>query len=253
MNEIHMLEDEWTIKKEIEYPLDRVRKMGDFIKEHKISLLLDYILNNLVEKYRIVATISRRFLKLLRRGEEEEKILPHLSLILSWQESILSDFEVIEETVKVIHLYVEELINFLSQRLNIFLPESERMAIETIFDNTHNFVREAMKRVDEMFYPHKVRLRRQERIDEAIVPFLVIQPSIVEHAFSPIVSIVAALEKIEEKVNEIISLAERKEKNGFLPYPTEFEERRKDVSQIFPEEVNKTRRLTLRKFTRFTE
>lgn len=239
-------------KKEIrewgESPLDAVRNLANLIREQKIGLLLSFVVEGLSEKYQLALNLAERILDLLRRGKESEKLRPFLTLLQSWQKNMLSDLEVLKNSIEVINSYVEELNDLLFEKLNFVIPEPEQEAIDAVFDNLRNFVAEAEKRVKEMFQPQKVRIRRKDEIiGEVTLPFLVVNPAVVEHAFSPILSIIAALEKLEEKIDVMVSLAERREKNGYFPYPQEFEEFTEDVSQISPEEVNKSCRLTLRK------
>lgn len=246
------MEKEESSRKEIrewgESPLGAIRNLANFIREQKIELLLSFVVEGLSEKYQLVLNLAERVLDLLRRGKESEKLRPFLTLLQSWQKNMLSDLEVLTNSVEVINSYVEELNDLLFEKLNFVIPEPEQEAIDAVFDNLRNFVAEAEKRVKEMFQPQTVRLRRKEKIiGEVTLPFLVVKPAIVEHAFSPILSIIAALEKLEEKIGVIVSLVERREKNGYFPYPQEFEEFTEDVSQISPEEINKSCRLTLRK------
>lgn len=220
--------------------LSVAKKFSEHIKQRKIRLLLDFVIDVLRAKYVLISSLGEEVLSLIQMGKTEAMVYELLSLLNVWKNNMVSDLNIIQHSVNELITLFDELHSIFSAA-GFTIPEPQLRAMDNLFANMDDFILEARKRLGEMFQQETVNIKKREGKTEKIpVPRLVIQPTIVEHAFSPIRSLIAALEKLIDKIDELLSLLESKQKNGNLMSPREYGDFSQDVRQISPEEVNKS-------------
>lgn len=215
------------------------KKFGEAIKERKIRLLLDFVIDVLHAKYVLVSSLGEEVLFLIQKGRTDAMLYELLSLLNVWKNSMVNDLNIIQHSVNELITLFNEFHSLLSAA-DFIIPEPQLEAMDKLFANMDDFILEARKRLGLMFQQETVNVRKRDgKTKEIPVPQLVIRPTIVEHAFSPIRSLIAALEKLMDKIDEFLSFLESKQKNGNRISPRQYWDFSQDVGQINPEEVNK--------------